>query len=148
MTLTLVEPARITLDPRRYDWCPTVELPDLCCVPDCRSLWGLQRHHIIRRSATGGPLDYVTIDGVVVTNVARICSSHHDDLTSPVGGHRAAMAYSTGVGWVWCVLMEPGLTGDQAVCLSTVPAGSQVLFETARGAVWRAVGPLYWRCDA
>lgn len=102
MTITPIEPIRMTIDPRRYVWCAPVELHGRCYAPGCAETWGLQKHHIVRRSATGGPLDYITIDQLIVPNVCMLCQQHHDNLTGLLGGHMAAIKWEAGA-WMWCV---------------------------------------------
>ena len=99
MTLQSVEMTRITIDPRRYVWCTEPELTPYCAIPGCTSTFRLQKHHIVRRSATGGPLDYVTIDGLVIQNVCMLCREHHTMLTGSVGGHKLWIVYESGEGW-------------------------------------------------
>lgn len=146
MTLMPVEPARLTIDPRRYSWCPKLVLPGYCEVPGCGSTFRLDPHHIVPRSRTGGPLDYVTVDGVVIRNVCHLCRVHHDQLTSPLGGHQASIRFVESLGWCWCLPFRPpgtpGLTGDDVACLAVPPAGVGALFRTARGGVWQVVGSL------
>lgn len=110
MTLQAVEPVRMTIDPRRYTWCTTPDLPNWCSIPGCSSTFKLQKHHIVRRSATGGPLDYITIDGLVVQNVCMLCREHHQQITGGVGGHKLWIAWDSGKwriyqpgdgAWVW-----------------------------------------------
>lgn len=146
MTLLPVEPARLTIDPRRYSWCAKPELQMFCSVPGCGVGFGLHTHHIVPRSQTGGPLDYVTIDGLVRVNVCKLCPQHHADLTSPVGGHRAMIRWVDGEGWCWAVRAKgPGtadLTDEAGVCSDGRPAGVGSLFRSARGHVWHVVGRL------
>lgn len=101
MTLRPVEPARVTIDPRRYTWCPALERPSRCAVPGCPVTYRLEGHHVIPRSQTGGPLDYVTVDGVVLPNVVTLCREHHADVTGGLGGHRAAIRHEPDGPWVW-----------------------------------------------
>lgn len=105
MTLAPVEPIRMTIDPRRYVWCLAVDLKPICYAPNCQETWNLQKHHIVRRSATGGPLDYITIDQLVVQNVCMLCQFHHRQLTGLIGGHKAAIKWNNGA-WMWCVPTE------------------------------------------
>lgn len=105
LTLQSIEPNRMTLDPRRYSWCTAPELPDWCAIPGCSSTFRLQKHHIVRRSATGGPLNYVTIDGLVVQNVCMLCREHHTMLTGSIGGHKLWITWEIGKWQVY----SPGL---------------------------------------
>lgn len=93
MTLRPVEASRITVPPQDA-WIP-YELPFICQVPGC---WHSadDPHHIVRRSDTGGPVDYVSIDGLVVANKMAICRTHHDEVTGGVGGHKAMIRFP---GW-------------------------------------------------
>lgn len=96
MTLQSVEPTRMTIDSRRYVWCTEPELSLVCDIPWCRSGFRLQKHHIVRRSATGGPLDYITIDGLVVQNVCMLCREHHDQITGSLNGHKLWIVWADG----------------------------------------------------
>src|SRR5205823_1010991 len=81
---------------------PSVTLSsDLCAVPGCvvRPQRGV--HHIEPRSRTGGPREYVLIDGVNVPNLCKLCDEHHDAVTGGVGGHRAKIVWSDHFAWVW-----------------------------------------------
>lgn len=139
MTLLPVEPTRITID-ESYEWCTEIVLPPWCQVPWCGSGWHTQKHHIVRRSHTGGPLDYITVDGVAVQNVFRLCQNCHSHLTSPVGGHRAMIRWFDSHGWVWCLPINQILTPEQQVCCSALAA--PLLYTTPRGQTWRGVGLL------
>lgn len=96
MTLLPVEPVRVTLDPRKYSWCPSPELTPWCAVPNCSSAFRLQKHHIYRRSAAGRPSDYITIDNLVVPNVCHLCRKHHSMVTGEIGGHKLWIIYDEG----------------------------------------------------
>lgn len=111
MTLLAVEPVRLSLDPRRYVWCVTVELKPVCYAPGCAIHFGLHKHHIVRRSQTGGPLDYVTIDGLVTQNVVNLCRVHHEAVTGAVGGHSGWIRHLAGLGWVWYSPAPSGVPG-------------------------------------
>lgn len=108
MTLQAVEPTRVTIDPQRYVWCTAPELTRWCAMPGCTNTFRLQKHHIVRRTATGGPLDYVTIDGLVVQNVCMLCREHHEKITGSIGGHRLWIVYEDDEGWQ---VFEPGYNG-------------------------------------
>jgi hypothetical protein len=86
----------MTIDPRRYVWCTVPELPDWCAIPGCTNSFKLQKHHIVRRSATGGPLDYITIDGLVVQNICNLCREHHAEITGSLGGHKLWIVWERG----------------------------------------------------
>lgn len=125
MTLQAVEPVRVTIDPQRYSWCPPLVLPEQCSIPGCTSSFRLEKHHIVRRSATGGPTDYITIDGLVVTNVCMLCREHHAMVTGEIGGHKL---------WIirgardW-IVVKPGPPGEYG------PVSKD-------GTTWVWVGPL------
>ena len=61
-------------------------------MPRCNERWA-HRHHIVRRSATGGPKRYVSVDGLVLPNLMGICMRHHDQVTGMVGGHWAKICF-------------------------------------------------------
>lgn len=126
MTLQAVEPTRITIDPRRYEWCTAPELTDVCAIPGCDSKFRLEKHHIVRRSATGGPLDYITIDGLVIQNVCMLCREHHDNITGSIGGHKLWIAYGIG-GWQ---VYRPAYSGDTGLLVDK------------NMKVWARIGPL------
>lgn len=135
MTLLPAEPARVTIDPRRYSWCPPLVLDSVCYAPGCTEVWQIQRHHIVRRSNTGGPLDYITIGGLVVPNVCMLCRDHHDMVTGLVGGHRAWIRYETGEGWLWYRPTRSGVAAWGGGARS-----GRILDKL--GQEWVAVGPL------
>ena len=57
----------------------------------------------MRRSDTAGPKKFVSIDGVVVANLCRLCPQHHREVTGGIGGHRARIVWRDDpLGhWVW-----------------------------------------------
>lgn len=81
----------------------TVEHDDetVCAHPACGEWRGLERHHVVRRSETGGPERWVIIRGVILLNERRFCRHHHTMLTGEIGGHRGWIRYLEGEGWVW-----------------------------------------------
>lgn len=92
------------------DWPVSYALPPVCQHPTCDTTYWIEGHHVVRRSATAGPRDFVTIDGLVVPNRVGLCKEHHDQLTGLVGGHKAAIVYPPAQGlttglytawWVW-----------------------------------------------
>lgn len=101
MTMQAVEPRRITIDKRRYVWCIEPELSGTCAIPGCIDTFKLQKHHIVRRSATGGPLDHITIDDLVVQNVCMMCRKHHTQLTGSLGGHKLWVLFEEGAWHVY-----------------------------------------------
>lgn len=68
------------------------DLPPVCQVPDCEEVW-VHRHHIVRRSATGGPRRWVAVDGLVLPNLMGICYRHHQQVTGQWGGHFARVVF-------------------------------------------------------
>ena len=114
MTLLAVEDARLGWP--GDDWPHDFDIPPGCMHPYCQQRWS-QRHHVVRRSATGGPRRFVSIDGLVVPNVVGLCDIHHDQLTGLVGGHRAAIVFPPAPEiardlyrgwWVWYGAPAPG----------------------------------------
>lgn len=81
----------------------TIELePETVCAhPQCAIRYGLQTHHVVRRSETGGPVRWVIVNGVLLLNERRLCQIHHAMVTGEIGGHRAWIRYLEGHGWVW-----------------------------------------------
>lgn len=137
MTLLPVEPARVKVADD-YSWCSGPELPRWCQVPTCGSSLGLETHHIYPRSRTGGPRDFITVDGLVRQNVCMLCKIHHDQATGLVGGHRAAIRLAEWEGrecWVWFQRMS----AFDPVALSR--RGDHVV-KLKSGAVLAAFGPL------
>lgn len=65
----------------------------VCQHPRCHETWGLEGHHCVPRSRTGGPRRFVSVDGQVIRNVIWLCHVHHNDLTGMVGGHRGWLRY-------------------------------------------------------
>lgn len=109
------------------------QLAPVCAVPGCWERAEPGSHHICRRSDTAGPKNWVAIDGLVVPNRCRLCTSHHRAVTGGVGGHQARIVWAIdGPGrWLWAV--HPPLT----------PAGSTYanMFEDDTGA-WVVTGSL------
>lgn len=130
MTLLAVDPSRFTIDPRRYTWSPAPDRSSVCQAPGCTERWQLQEHHIVPRSRTGGPLSWITVDGLVVENVCMLCQDHHDQITGLIGGHKAAIRRS-----------EPGLTPGSWLWSTPQPHGEPV-FSSKLGVPWYVLGPL------
>lgn len=101
----------------------------VCCHPACWERWGLQTHHVVRRSETGGPVRWVLINGVVLLNERRVCTPHHRELTGELGGHLAWIRYLEGESWVWYAPAPAGHSGPGGVT-------------DKLGAIWLPVGPL------
>jgi hypothetical protein len=80
-----------------------------CANPRCDRL-GTQGHHIVRRSATGGPKRWIAIDGVVLLNEVRVCLWCHEDLNR----HAAWIRYFTGEGWLWYAAAPAALAAGAA----------------------------------
>lgn len=75
----------------------------------CPSMLGLQWHHIVRRSATGGPVDWIAVDGLVLWNKLRVCIHCHERINN----HGIRLWYEDGEGWsVWVSIAYP-LNTDQ-----------------------------------
>jgi len=75
-----------------------VELSQWCVVPGCLSLTQ-QRHHLWPKSyLRGQPYEWIEIAGRVIPNSVGLCVRHHNEVTSPVGGHQAKITYDAGVG--------------------------------------------------
>lgn len=101
MTLLPVEPIRITV-PDQDAWIKE-PLPETCQVPGCGERGEKGGHHVVRRSHTGRPVDFVAVDGVVLDNRVRLCFEHHCMVTD----HRAWIRYKTGAGWEWWQEADP-----------------------------------------
>lgn len=64
-----------------------------CATPLCREQ-AQQRHHLYPKSyLRGQPFEWVEIDGETYVNSVGLCIEHHDDVSSPVGGHRAHIRF-------------------------------------------------------
>ena len=100
MTLAAVEPVRITIPPQE-GWIEPESIYR-CEIPACVRA-GSQWHHIVRRSQTGGPKDWISIDGLVIWNKAWICLWCHDDINN----HNVWIRYVDGV---WAVFKRIRLT--------------------------------------
>ena len=94
MTLSPSDSARV-----RGAQGPSYKVGPRCSNPTCRKL-AEHVHHIWRRSALGGPFDWVAVlDGErerMVGNLTGVCPDCHDDLTGRLGGHRARIEYAEG----------------------------------------------------
>lgn len=99
MTLAPVEEVRLAYPEGLEEEHVVEPLGTLCAVPGCHD-WGTQGHHVVPRRMTAGPRRLVVIDGLVVDNVARLCTWHHDAVTGMVGGHRARISWEDD-GWTW-----------------------------------------------
>lgn len=106
MTLQAVEPVRLSIPPQEW---PEPEEPTRCQL--CPSMLGLQWHHIVRRSATAGPKDWIGVDGLVVWNKLRVCIQCHDRIND----HGYRVAWEDGTGWVlWLRVKYPIIPGEEA----------------------------------
>jgi len=85
------------------------ELSQWCVVPGCLSLTQ-QRHHLWPKSyLRGQPYEWIEIAGRVIPNSVGLCVRHHNEVTSPVGGHRAKITYDQNTGlFEWWVADEDG----------------------------------------
>lgn len=91
MTLMSVEDYRLGWPTYKNEG--AYELTWECAVPGCGEM-GTEGHHIVPRSRTNGPRDFVTIDGLVVANKCRLCKRHHDHVTGEVGGHKGLIRWT------------------------------------------------------
>jgi hypothetical protein len=75
------------------------------------------------------PQDWVQLpDGTIVGNRSGLCFQHHDDCSSPIGGHKARIVFSGGVFyWEERIPSTPNIAGYE----TNVEAN-----------VWHRVGPL------
>lgn len=106
MTLLPVEPIRVTIPPQ--DGWVEPEQSYNCCNPECNRN-GMEGHHVVRRSETGGPKDWIAVDGLVLFNKLRVCNVCHCDLTE----HRTWIRYFTGAGWLWYAAVPGGERGPR-----------------------------------
>jgi hypothetical protein len=76
------------------------DVNDVCAVPGCERP-SVHAHHMWPRSfLRNQPQEWVQLpDDTVVGNRIGLCFEHHDDVSSPVGGHRARIVFSSGVFW-------------------------------------------------
>jgi hypothetical protein len=82
---------------------PAYKVGPRCSNPNCGKI-AEHAHHIWRRSALGGPFDWVAIlgdDGErVFANKTGLCPGCHEDITGRLGGHRARITFEDGIfGW-------------------------------------------------
>lgn len=109
MTLMPVEEVRVkNLSYEEEETQYRDQLNMVCAVPGCMLMPERGAHHIVPRRATGGPRDFVVIDGLVVPNRVRLCSPHHGEVTGEVGGHKAKIVWDPELpqGWGWWVADE------------------------------------------
>lgn len=87
-------------------------LSQWCVAPGCLSLTQ-QRHHLWPKSyLRGQPYEWVEINGKVIPNSVGLCVTHHGQVTSPVGGHKAKITYDLDTGiFYWWKLPEEILVG-------------------------------------
>jgi hypothetical protein len=63
-----------------------------CANPHCHRI-AEHVHHIFRRSSLAGDFNWVLIDGYLIGNLTGLCVRCHEDVTGPVGGHKAAIRW-------------------------------------------------------
>lgn len=127
--MTLLPCAKLEIAVYRGDQVTEPETEIVCCHPACHEGWGLETHHVVRRSETGGPVRWVVVHGVILLNERKVCKPHHRELTGELGGHLAWIRYLEGEGWVWYAPAPTGLSGPGWVT-------------DKLGALWLPVGPL------
>lgn len=125
----LLEHGRFQVPPQ--DKWVEYDLGTRCCVPGCNNPAQAGAHHIEPRSRTGGPVDYVTIDGLVRSNKCKLCSSHHRQVTGDTGGYRARIVWHERQWW-WCERLVP----REAVAPERLVAGK------TKGEYYRRMRPL------
>lgn len=101
----------------------------VCQVPNCEEL-SMHPHHIVRRSATGGPKRWVAIDGLVLPNVMGICGRHHQEVTGQWGGHWAKVVFPLPEE------IQAGLYRAWWLWYARLPGGSRRSFD------WELMGPI------
>lgn len=126
MTLRPAEDVRLSIPPQ--DCWIEYDIPPVCQVPGCQEPWA-HRHHIVRRTKTGGPQRWVAVDGVVLPNVMGICFRHHEQVTGMVGGHWARIGFPS------IEELTGGLYRPWWVWYSRVPS-------PGLEPVWHEVGPI------
>jgi hypothetical protein len=74
----------------------TIVVSHTCAVPRCGAIW-FDKHHVWSRTHLGGAFNWVmdTKTEEIIQNVVGLCRSHHNDITAPLGGHKAQIEYST-----------------------------------------------------
>jgi len=79
------------------------EVNEICAVPGC-GRESAHVHHLWPRShLRSQPYEWVKLpDGTVIGNRIGMCREHHEDVTGPLGGYRARIAFSSGLFW-WMV---------------------------------------------
>ncbi len=88
----------MTLSPYDFPIEPRWDLPPFmppltCANPRCNRPAD-HAHHVERRTATGGPADWIEIPGkFLIANKVGICAVDHQRITGDVGGHKAMIAW-------------------------------------------------------
>jgi hypothetical protein len=78
-----------------------------CSNPACRR-FADHAHHIFRRSALGGPFDWVQIADYITGNLTGLCARCHDEVTGGIGGHTAAIRFAIDEKvFYWCRVEGP-----------------------------------------
>jgi hypothetical protein len=99
----------------------------LCSNPDCRRVAD-HVHHIFRRSAIGGDLPWVKIDGWLVGNLTGLCVPCHNEVTGNLGGHRAAIRFDSQTKtffWAFVHEIDSGLDSPSIDYIRTAPLDPQ-----------------------
>jgi hypothetical protein len=77
-----------------------------CAAPSCGRT-ARHRHHIVSRTKTNGPLDWIVIHNTetkktwLVRNVVDLCPECHDKLESQPGGAKARLRFLDDNGFAW-----------------------------------------------
>lgn len=98
MTLLPVEQVRIGKAPEDL---PKYELEDFCAV--C-GYGAAHAHHVVRRSYTAGPKDWILVDGEPVKNLIPLCFVHHQQVTE---GKTRIIFVDGWWAWHWHETLEP-----------------------------------------
>ncbi len=126
----LLEHGRFQVPPQGH-WVE-YDLGTRCSVPGCAKPAQRGAHHIEPRSRTGGPIEFVSIDGLIRSNKCKLCSSHHNQVTGGVGGYRARIVWH-GRQWWWCARVTD---------VNTITVASRVVAGKTRNEWYTRVAPL------
>jgi len=91
---------------------PAYQVGPRCSNPNCGKV-AEHAHHIWRRSALGGPFDWVAVledqgGEWIVGNLTGLCPDCHDDITGKLGGHRARIVFDRSRGFSWALVTPEG----------------------------------------
>lgn len=81
--MTLLPADAYLIEPLRGEEWPPYRVGPVCALQGCSSI-NVEAHHIVRRSWSIGPYDWVSIEGNVVGNKIPLCHHHHRMVTENI----------------------------------------------------------------